>query len=85
MGYSPWGCKELDTTEATWQQGQYVCVGGRVQLAGRRYSRLALNQGTAMISLKGSKVVPGSRNFCVLPSTSVQELKAFHRPRFLSQ
>ena len=28
MGYSPWGCKELDTTEATWQQGQYVCVGG---------------------------------------------------------
>ena len=20
-GYSPWGCKESDTTEATWQQG----------------------------------------------------------------
>ena len=21
-GYSPWGCKELDTTEVTWQQQQ---------------------------------------------------------------
>ena len=28
VGYSPWGCKELDTAEVTWQQ--LVCIKDRL-------------------------------------------------------
>ena len=31
-GYSPWGHKELDTTEATWHAHTYLAYGGRIRL-----------------------------------------------------